>query len=69
MYKESYLNLEKGNLKWVEYLIIGLMVIIFLDSLFFIYELIFFVIFWNIGIIIVFLFVVFYFVLGYKGMF
>lgn len=69
VYKESYSNLEKGNLKWAEYLIIGLMAIIFLDSLFSIYELIFPVISWNIGTIIAFLFVAFYLVLGYKGMF
>ena len=69
VYKESYSYRTKDNLEWAEYLILGLMAIIILDTIFSIYELIFPIITWNIGTVIAFLFVGFYSFLGYKGMF
>ncbi|PKA83087.1 AraC family transcriptional regulator [Ulvibacter sp. MAR_2010_11] len=67
--EESYSFIDENNLRWAEYLIIGLMGIIILDSFFSVYELIFPPISWNIGTVIAFLFVGLYSFLGYKGMF
>lgn len=63
-----YSNMEKNDLKWYKHLLIGLAAIVVLDTLCTVYELIFPVIPWNIGMLIAFGFVVLYSYLGYKGM-
>lgn len=60
---------KRGNLIWYRILLIGLIVIIFLDSLFSVYELIYPPLSWNIGTIIAFLFVILYSLFGYRGIF
>jgi len=54
---------------WISYLIIGLSIIVLVDSLFSVYELIFPMIPWNIGTVIAFALILLYCILGYKGMF
>lgn len=68
-FKNNYSFLDKSDLAWFEYLLIGLAAIITLDSLFSIYELYYPMIPWNIGTIIAFLFVFLYVYLGYHGVF
>ncbi len=67
--KQLVSNIPKNNLLWIKTLIVGLFIIIVLDSTFSIYELIFPPISWNIGTIIAFALIVLYCTLGYKGMF
>jgi len=69
LFKENYSILEKNNLNWYKHLIIGLLLIILVDSLCTIYEFFFPKIPWNIGTIVAFIFVGLYIYLGYKGMF
>ncbi|SDF68421.1 AraC-type DNA-binding protein [Epilithonimonas hungarica] len=69
VFKENYSILEKNDLNWYRQLIIGLFIIITIDSFCTIYEMFFPEIPWNIGTVIAFLFVGFYLYLGYKGMF
>lgn len=64
---QFYSFLEINNLKWISYLIIGFSVIVIFDSFLSVYELIYSIISWNIGIVIAFAFVILYCVLGYKG--
>lgn len=69
LFEENYSILEKNDLSWYKQLILGLFVIILIDSCCTVYEMFFPEIPWNIGTIIAFLFVGFYLYLGYKGMF
>lgn len=67
--RENYSSAKKNNLNWYSHLLIGLVIIIVLDTLCTLYELYFPVIPWNIGTLIAFSFVALYTYLGYKGMF
>lgn len=69
LFEENYSILEKNDLSWYRQLVIGLCIIILIDTCCTIYEMFFPEIPWNIGTIIAFLFVGFYLYLGYKGMF
>jgi len=69
LFEENYSILEKNDLSWYKQLILGLFVIILIDSCCTVYEMFLPEIPWNIGTIIAFLFVGFYLYLGYKGMF
>ncbi|WP_333877914.1 helix-turn-helix domain-containing protein [Flavobacterium sp.] len=64
-----YSSLQKQDLTWYKHLLLGLQVIVILDTLCTIYELFFPVIPWNIGTLIAFGFVLLFSYLGYKGMF
>jgi AraC-like DNA-binding protein len=68
-FRENYSTLDKNNLDWYSYLIIGFLIIVIADSLCTVYELFNAIIPWNIGTIIAFSFVVLYLLLGYKGLF
>ncbi len=67
--KQLYSFIESSNLSWLSYLVIGLLLIVALDSLFSIYELLFPRIPWNIGTVIAFAMILLYCILGYKGLF
>lgn len=67
--EQTYSFIEGSNLSWIAYLIIGLSIIVVLDSLFSVYELLFPMIPWNIGTVIAFALIILYCLLGYKGMF
>jgi len=67
--EQTYSFIEGSNLLWISYLIIGLLIIVVVDSLFSVYELIFPMIPWNIGTVIAFALIVLYCFLGYNGMF
>ncbi|WP_306354155.1 helix-turn-helix domain-containing protein [Flavobacterium sp. '19STA2R22 D10 B1'] len=67
--RENYSSVKKNNLNWYKHLLIGIFLIIILDTLCTVYELFFPMIPWNIGTLIAFSFVFLYVYLGYKGMF
>jgi len=67
--EQTYSFIEGSNLLWISYLIIGLLIIVVVDSLFSVYELIFPMIPWNIGTVIAFALIMLYCFLGYNGMF
>lgn len=60
---------DKNNLDWYKHLLIGLSFIVIFDTLCTIYEFIFPVLHWNIGMLIAFSMVFVYIYLGYKGLF
>jgi len=66
---QIYSYIESNNLKWISFLIIGIIIIVLLDSMFSIYELIYPPLSWNIGTVIAFSLIILYVFLGYKGMF
>ncbi|MDN3724798.1 helix-turn-helix domain-containing protein [Aequorivita sp. SDUM287046] len=66
---DNYSSLSRTGLSWFHNLLVGLFIIVVLDSLFSVYELNYAMIPWNIGTIIAFLFIVLYCYLGYKGIF
>lgn len=66
---ENYSSLDQTGLSWFHNLLVGLFIIVVLDSIFSVYELNYAMIPWNIGTIIAFLFIVLYSYLGYKGIF
>lgn len=69
IFQENYSALDKNNLDWYRYLIIGFIVIIVTDSACTVYEFFFDMIEWNIGTIIALIYIAMYLYLGYKGMF
>lgn len=66
---ENYSSLKHTDLSWFYRLLVGLLIIVILDSVFSIYELNYPMIPWNIGTIVAFLFIVLYSYLGYMGIF
>lgn len=67
--EQTYSFVESSNLQWISYLIMGLFVIVIVDSYFSVYELISPINSWNIGTAIAFVIIILYCFLGYKGMF
>lgn len=67
VYRQSFSNLDKKDLKWCEHLIWGLTAILILDNLLSVYELNYPPFAWNIGMITAFSFVLLFTWLGYKG--
>ncbi len=66
---ENFSSLKHTDLSWFHNLLVGLFIIVILDSIFSIYELNYPMIPWNIGTLVAFLFIVLYSYLGYKGIF
>ena len=66
---ENYSSLNRTDLSWFHNLLVGLFIIVVLDSIFSVYELNYAMIPWNIGTLIAFSFIVLYSYLGYKGIF
>ncbi len=66
---QIYSYVESENLRWISYLILGLIAIVLLDSLFSVYEIFYPPITWNIGTVIAFALILLYIFLGYMGMF
>ena len=63
-----YSNLKSKDLNWHKNLLLGLAIVVILDTFCSLYELYFPMISWNIGTLIAFCFVLLYTFLGYKGM-